>query len=112
MGRTRTFDPDAVAAAMARLVAERGYDAVGIDDLVRSTGVGRGSLYAAFGGKAAIGARALALADGPERDRLAAMLLASSAATDPDVVTALRAWRSAATRPELALGSALLARLR
>jgi len=51
MGRTREFDEDAVLEQATRLFWHRGYDAVSIQDLESATGVGRGSLYHAFGDK-------------------------------------------------------------
>ena len=51
MGRPRTFsEPDVVARASA-VFARRGFAATSVDDLVRATGVGRASLYGAFGSK-------------------------------------------------------------
>ena len=51
MGRPRTFsEPDVVASASA-VFARRGFAATSVDDLVRATGVGRASLYGAFGSK-------------------------------------------------------------
>lgn len=51
MGRNRGFDEDAVVAAAALAFSEGGYEATSIDDLVRCTGLHRGSLYQAFGSK-------------------------------------------------------------
>lgn len=51
MGRNRGFDEDAVVAAAAVAFSEGGYEATSIDDLVRCTGLHRGSLYQAFGSK-------------------------------------------------------------
>lgn len=51
MGRTRSFDTDAVLAAAAGLFARLGYEATSVDDLVRELGVHRASLYGAFGSK-------------------------------------------------------------
>ena len=51
VGRPRTFsEPDVVASASA-VFARRGFAATSVDDLVRATGVGRASLYGAFGSK-------------------------------------------------------------
>lgn len=118
MGRPRTFDPGAVATDVANLVLQRGYDAVGIDDITRATGVGRGSLYRVFGSKA--GVIALALAGAVERNdarlaELTALVLASSAALDPLIrpeLTRGLAIIGRAGDPELQLGRALLERHR
>lgn len=65
---------------------ERGYEATSIDDLVAATGVKRGSLYNAFGGKDAMYRRALEA----YCDRHEAPLLAALNAND-DVRVGLRA---------------------
>lgn len=70
MGRPRTFsEPDVVARASA-VFARLGFAATSVDDLVRATGVGRASLYGAFGSKDGLFQRCLsgalaALAPGP-----------------------------------------------
>lgn len=51
MARTREFDTDAAIDAMAKQFWADGYEATGIADLVEATGVGRQSLYGAFGSK-------------------------------------------------------------
>ncbi|WP_329520285.1 TetR/AcrR family transcriptional regulator [Spirillospora sp. NBC_01491] len=51
MARTREFDTGAAVAAAMDVFWDRGYEATSIQDLVEATGVGRGSLYAAFGSK-------------------------------------------------------------
>ena len=118
VGRPRTFDPDAVSADVADLVLARGYDAVGIDDITRATGVGRGSLYRVFGSKAAI--ISLALAGAVERDderlaELTALVLASSAALDPLIAPELARSLAVIGRagdPAMHVGRALLERHR
>ncbi|MDN5766773.1 MAG: TetR/AcrR family transcriptional regulator [Humibacillus sp.] len=51
MGRNRGFNESAVVAAAAVAFSTGGYEATSIDDLVRCTGLHRGSLYQAFGSK-------------------------------------------------------------
>lgn len=51
MTRTREFDTDKVIEAIAERFWADGYEATGIADLVETTGVGRASLYGAFGSK-------------------------------------------------------------
>lgn len=51
MARPRSFDSDAVLAAAQDLFHARGYEGTSIQDLVDVTGLGRSSLYAAFGDK-------------------------------------------------------------
>lgn len=54
MARPREFDiDDALERAMLAFWA-KGYEATSLDDLCASTGLGRSSLYAAFGGKQAL----------------------------------------------------------
>ena len=54
MGRTRTFDRDAVVAAAMNLFRQRGYRDVSIADLEQATGLVSGSIYNAFGDKAGL----------------------------------------------------------
>lgn len=51
MARPRTFDEDEVIEAGRDLFWSQGYAATSIDDLSAATGLGRGSLYKAFGDK-------------------------------------------------------------
>ncbi|CAB3761509.1 TetR/AcrR family transcriptional regulator [Paraburkholderia solisilvae] len=50
-GRPRQFDTHTVLARAARVFWGHGYHATSIDDLVKATGVLRGSLYGVFGDK-------------------------------------------------------------
>ncbi len=61
MPGTRQFDESQVLDAMMRVFWEKGYEATTIDDLTRATGLKRGSLYHAFGDKAGMFCRTLAL---------------------------------------------------
>lgn len=54
MGRTRTFDRDAVLGSAMNLFRQRGYRDVSIGDLERATGLVSGSIYNAFGDKAGL----------------------------------------------------------
>ena len=51
MGRPRAFSEFDVVASASAVFARRGFAATSVDDLVRATGVGRASLYGAFGSK-------------------------------------------------------------
>ena len=51
MGRPRTFDKAEVLALARDAFWAKGYEATSLDDLMRVTGLGKGSLYAAFGDK-------------------------------------------------------------
>jgi AcrR family transcriptional regulator len=51
VGRNRSFDERAVLDAAGRTFLAVGYEATSIDELVRATGLLRGSLYQAFGSK-------------------------------------------------------------
>ena len=51
MARPRAFDEATVLAQARALFAQQGYNGTSIDDLVKATGLLRGSLYKAFGSK-------------------------------------------------------------
>jgi TetR/AcrR family transcriptional repressor of nem operon len=51
MARPRTFDEEQVLDAICECFWAKGYEATSIDDLMDATGLGKGSLYGAFGGK-------------------------------------------------------------
>jgi AcrR family transcriptional regulator len=51
MPRPRTFDESEVVAAAREEFWSRGYAATSIEDLTTATGLGKGSLYGAFGDK-------------------------------------------------------------
>lgn len=51
MARPRAFDERVVLSQARTLFANQGYNGTSIDDLVKATGLLRGSLYKAFGSK-------------------------------------------------------------
>ncbi|MGX9789569.1 TetR/AcrR family transcriptional regulator [Mycobacterium sp. MMS18-G62] len=59
MPRPRSFDESEVVAAARDEFWSRGYAATSVDDLTAATGLGKGSLYGAFGDKHALFLRAL-----------------------------------------------------
>jgi TetR/AcrR family transcriptional repressor of nem operon len=57
--RKRTFDEGVALEAIRGTFWDRGYSATSLDDIMRATGLGKGSLYAAFGNKRRMFALAL-----------------------------------------------------
>jgi TetR/AcrR family transcriptional repressor of nem operon len=57
--RKRTFDETVALAAIRGTFWDRGYAATSLDDIMQATGLGKGSLYAAFGNKRRMFALAL-----------------------------------------------------
>lgn len=51
MGRPRSFDADTTLRAISDRFWDTGYSATSVDDLMQCTGLGKGSLYGAFGSK-------------------------------------------------------------
>ncbi|GAA1267039.1 TetR family transcriptional regulator [Planotetraspora silvatica] len=51
MARVREFDTEAALEAAMSAFRRKGYEGTSVQDLVDATGIGRGSLYAAFGSK-------------------------------------------------------------
>ncbi|MEU0194954.1 TetR/AcrR family transcriptional regulator [Streptomyces afghaniensis] len=60
MARPRSFDPDHVLHAAERQFRASGYNGTSVDDISAATGLGRGSLYAAFDGKRGVLLQAMA----------------------------------------------------
>ncbi|MFJ6632680.1 TetR/AcrR family transcriptional regulator [Streptomyces sp. NPDC091376] len=59
MARPRSFDEQHVLQAAREVFWDRGYTAASLDDLMTATGLGKGSLYGAFGDKRQLFLRAL-----------------------------------------------------
>lgn len=59
MGRPRLFSDDEVVTAAMEVFWRKGYEAATTEDLCAATGLGRGSLYNAYGGKHQLYQRAL-----------------------------------------------------
>jgi AcrR family transcriptional regulator len=93
MGRPRSFDTATVLQAIEEQFRATGYAGTSLDDVAAATGLGRGSIYAAFGDKHELfmrslsefcertEARAAAALDGPDDtalERLHAFLLAAA----------------------------------
>jgi len=74
MPRPRTFDESDVVAAARDEFWLRGYAATSVDDLTSATGLGKGSLYGAFGDKHQLFLRALDDYIGSALDRIGAQL--------------------------------------
>jgi AcrR family transcriptional regulator len=51
VGRIRTFEEADVLEAATNLFWENGFAGTSVDDVLQASGLGKGSLYAAFGGK-------------------------------------------------------------
>ncbi|MET9905803.1 TetR/AcrR family transcriptional regulator [Streptomyces sp. NPDC006476] len=72
MARPRSFDRDHVLHAAERQFRASGYNGTSVDDISAATGLGRGSLYAAFDGKHGVLLQAMSgyfarLAQGPRK---------------------------------------------
>ena len=74
MARPRTFDEADVVEAARDQFWNRGYAATSVDDLTAATGLGKGSLYGAFGDKHSLFVRALDDYCTTVMDRVAAQL--------------------------------------
>lgn len=99
MARPRKFDEQTVVRAARDQFWRTGYTATSLDDLMAATGLGRASIYAAFGDKHALFVRAFAdycgeavagvrsMLDGSGRayDRLVALIRAQAAGVIADV---------------------------
>ena len=59
MARRREFDEDEVLDALKNVFWEHGYEGTSYSDIMKATGLKKGSLYAAFGDKRALYQKAL-----------------------------------------------------
>ena len=57
VGRPRSFDPDVVLDQAMAVFWKQGFEGTGMPDLEQATGLGRQSLYGAFGDKRTLFAR-------------------------------------------------------
>jgi AcrR family transcriptional regulator len=93
---------DALVAAGRRLFADRGFAAVGTEELVRAAGVTRGALYHHFADKTALFAAVFEAIEADVAVRLAA---AAQKVPDPDPVAVMRrgvaVWLDACAEPEV-----------
>ncbi len=96
-GRPRQFDEAETLSSIMQLFWENGYEATGLSDIIKATGLSKASLYAAYGNKQSMYLKALghyealkvdaavqALRDQsrPAMDRISAFLQAPIAAID------------------------------
>ncbi len=114
VGRTRSFDQDAVLDRTVDLFARTGYEGTSIDDVVAATGLHRGSLYAAFGSKRGLFRAALQRAVAQRVDRagdLVLVALVELAPRDLDIRAQCRlAYEELFADEPARLGAHLLAR--
>jgi TetR/AcrR family transcriptional repressor of nem operon len=74
MARPREFDEEEVLNRALEVFCTKGFEGATLDDLEQATGLGRGSLYGAFGDKRSLFLKALArYLDTAMRQRLAAL---------------------------------------
>lgn len=76
----KSFDEEAALEKAVQVFWSRGFDSASMAELIEQTGVNRGSLYNAFGGKQSLFVQALAKYD---RDRRKALLADLEALDDP-----------------------------
>lgn len=75
MARPRAFDETEVLRSLEDVFWRQGYEATSYDDLMRASGLGKGSLYAAYGDKRSLYLKALAGYIDHEIGALAAILM-------------------------------------
>ena len=92
----------ALIAAARRLFTERGYDAVGSEEIVRAAGVTRGALYHHFGGKPGLLEAAYEQLEGESTERVARIVLGSGSSSPLEAMKAgVEAFLDECAEPEL-----------
>lgn len=114
MARTRGFDEDQIVKAVLEEFRDTGYAATSLDDIMRVSGLGKGSIYAAFGSKRALFLRAFntycsdvaeglsAALQGPDDTAHLRLVAALRSSTEPQDTSLRRACFLARTTAELA----------
>lgn len=80
MARPREFEIDDALERAMQVFWAKGYEATSLDDLCEATGLGRSSLYAAFGDKQALYVRALDRYEDAAVERISAAITAAPSA--------------------------------
>ncbi len=92
----------ALIAAARRLFTERGYKAVGSEEIVRAAGVTRGALYHHFGGKPGLLEAAYEQLEAESTERVALIVLGSGLESPLDAMKAgVEAFLEECAEPEL-----------
>lgn len=92
----------ALMAAARRLFTERGYDAVGTEEIVRTAGVTRGALYHHFGGKAELLEAVYERLEAESTERVARVVLGSDLESPLEAMKAgIEAFLDECAEPEL-----------
>ena len=101
-GRAREATRTALIDAARRLFAERGYDAVGTEEIVRAAGVTRGALYHHFGGKAELLEAVYERLEAESTERVARVVLGSELESPLEAMKAgIEAFLDECAEPEL-----------
>jgi AcrR family transcriptional regulator len=92
----------ALIAAARRLFTERGYEAVGTEEIVRAAGVTRGALYHHFGGKPGLLDAAYEQLEAESTERVARIVLGSDLDSPMEAMVAgVEAFLDECAEPEL-----------
>jgi AcrR family transcriptional regulator len=92
----------ALMGAARRLFTERGYDAVGTEEIVRAAGVTRGALYHHFGGKAELLEAVYERLEAESTERVARVVLGSELESPLEAMKAgIEAFLDECAEPEL-----------
>lgn len=93
---------EALIAAARRLFAERGYEAVGTEEIVRAAGVTRGALYHQFGDKASLLEAVYERIEAESTERVARIVLGSELESPLAAMRAgVEAFLDECAKPEL-----------
>ncbi|MDN6028292.1 MAG: TetR/AcrR family transcriptional regulator [Lactobacillus sp.] len=114
MGRKKSFNTDIVLEQIGQLFISQGYNGTSVDDLVKCTGLLRGSLYATFGSKQGMFIAALkrsVATDSPAKWGLLIVAMLEVTSTNQKVAQLVHDWYQAQQTENIAeeIGRAVLA---
>lgn len=117
MGRKKSFNEKDIVKRMGETFIKYGYEGTSLDDLVKATGLLRGSLYSTFGSKRGMFISALlkSIADDPYNSQtlnLVTVAMMELTSNDKQLLDIIKKWAQNLKKDELIsiIGNAVISR--